>query len=94
MYNYARPAAFQQPFLPPFTPNYGMAVFGQDAPAPAPAPAPAATGTMWNKFTTALGQQNSIVPVKNGYLLGGAAALGLVIVGSYEGWFGKRRSRR
>jgi hypothetical protein len=76
--------------MPPFTPGYGMSVFGAD---PTPAPTPAATPSALDRFKAAMGAQNSIVPVKNGYLLGGSLALALLIYGSYEGWFKGRRRK-
>ena len=74
------------PFLPPFAPAYPMAVFGADPAAPAQ---PSAL----DKFKAALGQQNSIVPVKNGTLLAASAGVGLLLYGSAKGWFGGRRRR-
>jgi hypothetical protein len=61
-----------------------MTVFGADPNAPA-------TPSALDKFKAAMGAQNSIVPVKNGYLLGGGIAAGLLIYGSAKGWFGRRR---
>jgi hypothetical protein len=86
---YGQGPGFANPFLPPFTPGYPMAVFGADPATPA---APAAPGAL-DRFKTALGQQNSIVPVKNGTLLAASAGLGLLLYGSAKGWFGGRKRR-
>jgi hypothetical protein len=72
---------FTGPMLPPFPGvGYPMAVFGADA---------TAQPTTMDKIKTALGAQNSVIPVKNGYLLAGAGAIAVLIYGSYEGWFGR-----
>lgn len=75
-------------YAPAYAPAYAgrpgyspMVLVGADA---------AAEPGLWEKTKTFLGTENTIIPVKNGYLLGGAAIVG---VGIYYGWFGKRRRR-
>jgi hypothetical protein len=60
-----------------------MVAFGVDAAAPDP-------NSLTEKAKAWLGAQNSVVPVKNGYIVAGAAVLG---IGLYAGWFGTRRRR-
>lgn len=50
----------------------------------------AAEPSFIDKAKTFLDTENSIVHVKNGYLVAGAAVIG---AGIYFGWFGKRRRR-
>lgn len=45
----------------------------------------------FDKFKTTLAEPNSLTGVKNGYLLGGAAALGLIWYGYSKHWYGKKR---
>lgn len=80
--------SYASPFFQPYGLQGGgpIAVFGQD-------PTPAAPTGALDKFKAALGQQNSIVPVKNGTLLAASAGLGLLIYGTSKGWFGGRKRR-
>ena len=58
-----------------------MVAVGADAPDP---------NSFTEKAKAFLSAQNSVIPVKNGYIVGGALVLG---VGLYAGWFGKKRRR-
>lgn len=51
----------------------------------------ATTPTLTERVTTFLQTQNSTVPVKNGYLLGGAALVGVALVYMGKGKKGRRR---
>lgn len=53
-------------------------------------PAAPDTRTLTQKASDFLNAQNSVIPVKNMYIVGGAAVLG---IGLYAGWFGGRRRR-
>jgi hypothetical protein len=91
MYNagYA-PHGYAPPYAMPGYPlarTTGWDIVGAD-PAPAPAPA-AATPSFLDKTKAFLGEPNSLIGVKNGYILGGAVVLGVVWYGHAEGWFGR-----
>lgn len=75
---YANPYAYAARRAYGYTP---MVAFG--------ATDPNAPSTLDN-VKTWLGTQNSIVPVKNGYIVAGAAVVG---IGLYAGWFGGKRRR-
>ena len=78
------PSFLSPPFPYPGGYYAPMAVFGADAPAPTTQPG------MLDKFKTAMAAQNSVIPVKNGYLLAAGVVGGIAVIGSAEGWWGKK----
>lgn len=77
-YSYPAPYGLPNNFYMQRAPVYPVA-FGADAPPK--------DETLTDKVKRVLGEQNSLTGVKNGYLLGGAAALGLLYYGSTHRWF-------